>query len=719
MDAFLDGIYQLKDSMGREQWEVFHEVPPHALTHYYSVMRRPMSLQMIRKGIKKGQYTNPQDFVRDLAQIAQNAKAYNDPSTIYWKDADALEQYVKKGLPQLSQELGQELIYPTIPSVLKLYEEEDSDSDGGISASRQRRRRSARAKPLVDALDQTASPQGGGNKQSLSLHDDDETEGRRKRGRPPTVDKPHEHRIKAILRAIRRVKDPQGRTISTWFDKVPDPRQYPTYGEIVQQPLAFDTIRKRIKRRQYPSVDDFLADVQQVFTNAKMFAVTVDQQILDDAVALENVMVHTAEEEKKKPDSAYADPDSNSKVARLPLDSVEHRGERYFVGDWVHISNPNDPAKPTVGQVFRLWRENGKTWANCCWYYRPEQTVHKFDKLFWENEVVKSGQYRDHLVDDILEKCFVMFITKYQRGRPKGIGQRSVYLCESRYNENEKTFNKIRTWKACIPDEIRTTDYEMDMFEKNKPLKKLYSPLRNELPPNARDDDPIPEPTMGDPMAPPLRGAVYKRPYDPNDPPEEPTPPSPPQSHQELSVPTVTAPLGPGGMMAGGGTSMLDSANGVGAPPNGVSVGAGPSPAMAQGNRAATPQMGPGQPLGGSPMYSYGQQRPGMPPQRQMFRPNAGTGGPAPIIPSAYILPEQYTNTLDEGSLAGVAKLTESQPLWFPSCPISVTHRVQVDPLPPRLTFDVDGETKQGERQAHGFGHSAKYLAWKLGKISN
>lgn len=650
----LDGIYKLHTPDGRLPYEVFHELPPTQLTHYYSVMRRPMCLTQIRKNLRKGTYVHVGDFVRDVAQVVQNAKAYNDPSTVYWQDADAVEKYVKSQYPKL-RAIDPDCRWPVIENVLKLETGKDDDfSEPETGLTRSRRRRTARHRSVSESAE--ASPPPSTGLKRLADDNDDEMEGRKKRGRPPTVDRPHEHRIKAILRAVRRVKDETGRILSSAFEKVPDSRLEPTYHQVIKRPLAIDSVRKTIKRRGYHTVDEFLNDMNLILSNAKTYINDESNQVYKDAEILLQVMNATADEEKRKPDSAYADPASNSKVARFPLDSVEHRGETYRVGDWVHISNPNDPAKPTVGQIFRLWREQGKTWANCCWYYRPEQTVHKYDKLFWENEVVKSGQYRDHLVDDILEKCFVMFITKYQRGRPKDIGNRSVYLCESRYNEGEKTFNKIRTWKACIPDEIRNRDYPMEPFDKVRPLRRLYSPLRNELPANAKETDPIPEPTMGDPMAPPLKGAVYKRPYNPLDPPEEPTPPSPPSNPQRSNLPPVP---------------QQSTAR-----PDTVPV-----------NVAAMP----------------------------VFR-GTGTSQQPTFVPTAYLLPDQFTNRLDAGGLSGVAKLPDGQPLWFPSCPISVTHRVYAEPLPPSLRFDLDGETKRGESHAHGFGHSARYLAWKRAK---
>lgn len=183
----------------------------------------------------------------------------------------------------------------------------------------------------------------------------------------------------------------------------------------------------------------------------------------------------------------------------------------------MHINNLNDVERPIVAQIFRTWEDPEKQkWINVCWYYRPEQTVHNVNRRFYRDEVVKTGQYRDHQIEEVIDKCFVMFFTKYSRGRPKDIGNRKVYVCESRYNEHEKHFNKIKTWKSCIPDEVRSQDYEIDVFAKPEPLKKVPSPIAHLLPPGATEDDPIPEAVAGQhENAPPVCGAVYKRPRGP------------------------------------------------------------------------------------------------------------------------------------------------------------------------------------------------------------
>ena len=154
---------------------------------------------------------------------------------------------------------------------------------------------------------------------------------------------------------------------------------------------------------------------------------------------------------------------------------------------------------------------------NACWYYRPEQTVHRFDKHFYDNEVVKTGQYRDHRIEDVEDRCFVMFITRYPRGRPRGLpADKSVYVCEARYNEERFKLNKIKTWTSCLPDEVREKDYEMDLFDIPRMLKKVPSPIKHLLQADAKETDDLPKPTWRSPNAPPLIGAVHRRPREPN-----------------------------------------------------------------------------------------------------------------------------------------------------------------------------------------------------------
>lgn len=184
----------------------------------------------------------------------------------------------------------------------------------------------------------------------------------------------------------------------------------------------------------------------------------------------------------------------------------------------MHIRNPNDLAKPIVAQIFRFWQdEAGKQWMNACWYYRPEQTVHRVSKRFFKNEVMKTGQYRDHPIHDIVDRCFVMHYTRYFRGRPRNLPlDKEVYVCESRYNEDRHTFNRIKTWQSCLPDEVREQDYQMEPLLRPRDPRKEPTPIAHLLKEGARETDSLPKPNWGHKDAPPVIGGVHIRPPEPS-----------------------------------------------------------------------------------------------------------------------------------------------------------------------------------------------------------
>ena len=367
-------------------------------------------------------------------------------------------------------------------------DEEDSDDEG---TRRRGRRRGKRSKKDAD---------------------DDEEVPAKKRGRPPKVFTPLEARIYAILKGLRRFKNGNGEPRVLPFERLPDKGLEKDYYAVIKNPIALDGIKRNYKRKKYNSVDQVMADLDLLFENAKTYN-EEGSDVYEDAVELQKQAHILAEQEKAKPDDAFRDEDG-----KLPLASIDYKGETWKVGDWVHINNPNDPRKPIVAQIYRTWQDReGHKWVNACWYYRPEQTVHHFEKHFYENEVVKTGQYRDHRIEEIDDRCFVMFITRYPKGRPRGFPRdKQVYVCESRYNEEKFTFNKIKTWASCLPDEVREKDYEMDLYPMPIRMKKVPSPIKHLLQVDAKETDDLPKPTWSNSNAPPMIGAVHRRPREPN-----------------------------------------------------------------------------------------------------------------------------------------------------------------------------------------------------------
>jgi chromatin structure-remodeling complex subunit RSC1/2 len=454
------------------------------------------------------QYMSFSEFVRDVAQICHNAQVFNRPSAPIFGAALRLRELFKKRLDELVQEgtiseaeaelpdLGEIPSADESPPPEDDEEEEEEDDDDDEE----------------DDDDDDDDDEGGrrrGRKRGPKRTDDD---GHKKRGRPPKVLTPMEARIHSVLKGLRRFKNHAGELLVLPFEKVPDKVANPDYYKMTPNPIALDNIKRKAKRKKYQNVNQVLADLELMFENARRYN-EEGSEVYEAAVELQKQARQLAEQEKNKPDDSFRDDQG-----KLPLAEVQWSGETWRVGDWVHIQNQNDLTKPIVAQVYRIWKDaQGQNWINACWYYRPEQTVHRHEKHFYPHEVVKTGNYRDHRVAEIVDRCFVMFVTRFPKGRPQGLPRdKSVYVCESRYNEERCTFNKIKTWASCLPDEVRDKDYVMDLYPVPNKMRKVPSPIAHLLQEDAKETDELPKPVWGNPNAPPIVGAVHRRTREPN-----------------------------------------------------------------------------------------------------------------------------------------------------------------------------------------------------------
>ncbi|KAI9738207.1 MAG: hypothetical protein M1834_008705 [Cirrosporium novae-zelandiae] len=528
--------------IGKDNYDpskVFHrKVNKRTLPDYYEVIKEPMALSTLKQKTNTKQYKNFSEFVRDCTLIVHNAQTYNRPEAMAYQDALIIKGVFEREFQNLVDhgiitaeaavlpDLGE--IPPASPLPLlgeheeedEEDDEEDDDEEEGEDSDEDGPKRKRKRGPRSTAA--ITKREGKEDNQKI------DAESRIKRGRPPRIDTPLEARIKNIYKGLRKVKTGKGGELKVrHFEKVPEKATNQEYYTVIKNPIALDIIKRKTKRKKYDSVDAFMKDVELMFENAKMYNEEYSE-IYKDAVDLQMEGRKLAEVEKRKPDTEFVDEDG-----RFPLpDGIFNNGKLWKVGDWVHIENGNDPSKPIVAQIYRTWQDTEqRKWVNACWYYRPEQTVHHVDKHFFPNEVVKTGQYRDHPIDEVVDHCFVMFVTRYFKGRPRGLDPtKEVYVCEARYNEENKKINKIKTWSSCLPDEVREQDYEMDLFDVPKKMKKIPSPIKHLLAESAKETDDLPTEQWGVENAPPRIGAVHRRPREENEsPPPEPTPSPPPQ----------------------------------------------------------------------------------------------------------------------------------------------------------------------------------------------
>lgn len=513
LNNLFESIYSLTNRSGSVIYVDFQKLPSRTGTDYYKYITRPISLHTVGRNIKRFSYKDGQGFVNDLAQITWNARHYNEPGSEIYENALLLDKFIKDTvIPKLAADPKvpnhTSLHYPDL-GPLDEYGAGRFDDDG------------ATASPYLknedyDDDDTTMMGYGHLNLKSM-LTPPKPAEGGVRRGRPPIIDKPYESRIKSILKLFKKIRHPEDEThiLTAHFEKLPD-KSVPGYYEMIVNPISLNEIRTKVRSRKYTEVQQFLDDLSLMISNAKLYY-SSDPGMTNEITLFEKQAESIIEKEMTRPEKDFiVATASGTDGLKTPLDLVTVHSNTYKVGDWVLIRNPNDANKPICGQIFRLWSTDGVQYTNVCWYIRPEQTVHRVDRLFYVNEVCKTGEYRDHLAEDIIAPCYVIFLTHYQKGDippnllPEGT---EWFICEFRYNANTYQFNRIRTWKACLPDEIRHVDQPIVPINEPRRLIKYESPLKHLLPSDAHDDMAVAGPTPGpNANGPPIVGSVYKKP---------------------------------------------------------------------------------------------------------------------------------------------------------------------------------------------------------------
>lgn len=120
-------------------------------------------------------------------------------------------------------------------------------------------------------------------------------------------------KMKTLFETLRDHKDNKGRQLSIIFLKLPNPKDFPDYFEVIKTPVDFETINTKLKQGRYQSIDECLQDFILMFDNACKYN-EPDSQIYKDALTLQNLALRTC---RTLQDDENSIPDVGSAVQEL------------------------------------------------------------------------------------------------------------------------------------------------------------------------------------------------------------------------------------------------------------------------------------------------------------------------------------------------------------------------------------------------------------------
>lgn len=241
--------------MGESLWKL-----PNKRFHpeYYSLIKKPISMSMIQKKLKKNEYANVTELSADLYQMIDNAKKANLPTTKTYKDAVKMQKILNQKL---------------VDDGLDDDDTEESDSSQQYSGTPVTGEKKKKGRPRIHpASSISPGPMSTPNVKYCKFPSN-----------PPLK--------KKLLMIHQKLLDYvfDGRHPAEPFLEKPSKKLYPDYYTIIQHPIDMNTIQKNIESDRYGTVDDIVGDYRLMFNNCRKYN-EENSMIYDDANMLEKLL---------------------------------------------------------------------------------------------------------------------------------------------------------------------------------------------------------------------------------------------------------------------------------------------------------------------------------------------------------------------------------------------------------------------------------------------
>ncbi|KAG6854196.1 hypothetical protein C0991_009509 [Blastosporella zonata] len=238
------------------------------------------------------------------------------------------------------------------------------------------------------------SEDGLGNDVPVAIHRDHESEEIVKQlekglprwpglGEEGWSDSVSQQRLFEVLHAVKNFKDVIGNRPAAVLEAVPDDSTVPYLS--YTSPLSLKAIENRLRSKSYQTSKEFDQEMARLFEKARRYhkanlesygRILLLQRFYQALLSADppaglpyhtttNFAASRAGPGNVKPvhggDAPGVAGVTTHRVLtkdRTFVDEVHYKGWSLKLGDWVHLSNPDDPSRPIVAQVFRCWVTN-------------------------------------------------------------------------------------------------------------------------------------------------------------------------------------------------------------------------------------------------------------------------------------------------------------------------------------------------------------------------
>lgn len=314
-EELFTAVMTATDVDGRCISSMFQLLPSRTLyPEYYKIITEPIDLKLIAMKIQDNGYTHLGELERELLLMVKNAKTFNEPGSVIYKDATTLKRVIRTKKVEIDQRRNAPgkcserirskrlMSNPKLSAITAALKYEDNE-------------------PIIPATKPQPPPPPEVAAAVAAEESDNDS------GAPEDLENSP---MWQLLEAVRAYQC-QGYFLSEPFIKLPSKRLYPDYFREIKQPISLNKIAAKIKAEGYSSTMEVVDDLNLLFENAKRYN-RPDSKIFKDAVRLQKVMQAKARElinsHMKESESEGEADDKSRRKSKKPATPVDSRRSR-------------------------------------------------------------------------------------------------------------------------------------------------------------------------------------------------------------------------------------------------------------------------------------------------------------------------------------------------------------------------------------------------------
>ncbi|KIK70339.1 hypothetical protein GYMLUDRAFT_32342 [Collybiopsis luxurians FD-317 M1] len=218
-----------------------------------------------------------EEMLEGRGQRKRNIVSYNDGLD---DDTWALALEEGEDLQELTDKTRERKERRATNKLLRDAEASNRATPASDTESRGRRGRKAKVKvndePATGSKRKRAAMKSMSVTPSVDDDDDDDRDQQKRRktkdtGPSPAVREKMKKAFNECYKAVLACEAEEGRKRCELFREVPDRRDYPDYYQLIKQPISLSQIRKRSQGNYYKDVNQYRADWQLMFNNARTY----------------------------------------------------------------------------------------------------------------------------------------------------------------------------------------------------------------------------------------------------------------------------------------------------------------------------------------------------------------------------------------------------------------------------------------------------------------